>query len=136
MGKLDNTRRIIKEDYDQKDHDLIGKLGYVLNSFMEQAVTQLNGNIDIANLKADIITVSMKVDASGIPIGNNLIKSDITHVTGTTVIRALNKTSDTTYPTDQPFISWTGGVNSSVIKVKKISGLQANHVYDLTIKVE
>ena len=46
MGTIDNTRRIIREDYDSKYHDLIDKLGYVLNTFMEQTIQQVNGNLD------------------------------------------------------------------------------------------
>lgn len=136
MARLDNTKRIIKEDYDQKYHGLIGKLAFVLNSFMEQTVAQINGNLDQTNFKSDVITVKMTVDANGTPIGNNLIKSSVVRPTGTTVVRAINKTTSGTYPTSQPFISFTTGTSSSVMKVLNISGLQANNEYDLTIKIE
>ena len=136
MGTIDNTRRIIREDYDSKYHDLIDRLGFVLNTFMEQTVRQVNGNLDETNLKADIITIKMTVNASGVPIGNNLIKSDVLRPSGTTVINTLNKTDGTVFPTSRPHISFTTGTNSTVMKVLNISGLQADNEYELTIKVE
>ena len=136
MAKIDNTRRIVREDYEAKYHDLIDRLGFVLNSFMEQTVRQVNGNLDAENLKADIITVKLTVDACGIPVGNNLIKSDVIRASGTNVISAINKTDGDVFPTSHPFISFTTGTNSRVLKIRNISGLQADNEYELVIKVE
>lgn len=136
MARINNTQRIVKEDYESDFHELIGKLAFVVNSFMEQTVTQINGNLDQTNFKSDIVTIKMTVDANGIPIGNNLIKSTVARPVGTTVLRAIDKTVLNSYATSQPFISFTYGANSSILKVLKISGLQANHEYDLVIKIE
>ena len=107
MGTIDNTRRIIREDYDAEYHDLIDRLGFVLNTFMEQTVQQVNGNLDETNLKADIVTVKMTVNASGVPVGNNLIRSEVLRPDGTTVIKATNKADGTVFPTSRPHISFT-----------------------------
>lgn len=136
MGRLDNTRRIVKEDYDNKYDDLIDKLAFVLNSFMEQTVNEVNGNLDQTNLKSDIITITMTVDANGLPIGNNLIKSTVIRPTGTTVINSINVTNGNVYPTSQPYITFSTNSNSKIMKVLNISGLQASNKYQLTIKVE
>ena len=136
MARIDNTRRIVREDYESKDHALIDKLGFVLNTFMEQTVRQVNGNLDAENLKADVITVKMTVDVLGVPVGNNLIKSEVIRAIGTTIISATNKTNGNVFPTSQPFISFTTGTNSTVLKILNISGLQANNEYELVIKIE
>ena len=136
MGTIDNTRRIVREDYDSEYHELIDRLGFVLNSFMEQTVRQVNGNLDETNLKADIVTIKMKVNASGVPIGNNLIKSGVLRPKGTTVINTFNKTNSNVFPTSRPHISFTTGTNSTVMKILNISGLQADNEYELTIKIE
>lgn len=136
MAWIDNIRRIVKEDFDPKYHDLIDRLAYVLNTFMDQTVSQVNGNLDIENLSADIVTVNMIVNTDGVPIGNNLIKSTVSRPTGTTVKRAINLTDSTEYAESQPFISYTTGTNSNVIKVLHISGLQADQEYQLVIKIE
>lgn len=136
MARIDNTRRIVREDYEKEYHALIDKLGFVLNSFMEQTVRQVNGNLDNDNLKSDIINISFKVDAAGLPIGNNLIKSEVTRPIGATVLSAINTTDGTVYPTSHPFITFTTGTNSRVLKILNITGLQANNSYQLTIKIE
>ena len=136
MGKIDNTRRIVREDYESKDHALIDKLGFVLNSFMEQTVRQVNGNLDSENFKSSVITVKLTVDSSGVPKGNNLIKSDVIRPIGTTVKSATNKTDGNVFPTSHPFITFTTGTNSKVLKIRHISGLQADNEYELVIKIE
>ena len=136
MGRIDNTRRIVREDYDEEYHALIDKLAFVLNAFMEQTVRQVNGNLDATNLKADLITIKMTVDSNGVPDGNNLIKSEVLRPSGTTVIRATNKTDGNVFPTSHPFISFTTGTNSRVMKILNISGLQALNEYELVIKIE
>ena len=136
MARIDNTRRIVREDYDKEYHGLIDRLGFILNSFMEQTVRQVNGNLDESNLKADIITIKITVDACGVPIGNNLIKSDVIRPIGTTVISATNKTDGNVFPTTHPFITFTFGLSPRVLKIRNISGLQANNEYELIIKVE
>ena len=136
MARIDNTRRIVREDYDKEYHGLIDRLGFILNSFMEQTVRQVNGNLDESNLKADIITIKITVNSCGVPIGNNLIKSDVIRPIGTTVISATNKTDGNVFPTTHPFITFTFGLSPRVLKIRNISGLQANNEYELIIKVE
>ena len=133
MGKLDNVRRIIKEDFKSEDQELIGKLAYVINSFMEQVVRQFNGNIDFTNLSEDVVQYTVTVDGSGVPIGNNLVKSTVNNPKGVVVVKAENKTSSTTYPTSAPWVSWTP--NGNILKIQKITGLQANNKYVLTLRV-
>ena len=136
MARIDNTRRIVREDYDKEYHGLIDRLGFILNSFMEQTVRQVNVNLDESNLKADIITIKITVNSCGVPIGNNLIKSDVIRPIGTTVISATNKTDGNVFPTTHPFITFTFGLSPRVLKIRNISGLQANNEYELIIKVE
>lgn len=134
MPRLDNTKRIVKEDFQSEYHELVGKLAYVLNRFMEQTVDVLNGKVDDENLASDIVVSEITVDASGVPTGNNLIKSAVSNPKGTNVIRAINRTNIGTYATNQPFISYEAGPSPNIIKIKKISGLQANNKYELTIR--
>lgn len=134
MAKLDNVRRIVKEDYDPKYHDLLTPLGYVLNSFMEQTVTEMNGNLDFANLKQSIVKYRVTVNSDGTPIGNNLLKTDTISPKGFTVIRAVNVDNPTTvFPTANPVISFTTQTNSQVVKIINVNGLPANTAFDLTV---
>lgn len=133
MARLDNPSRIIKEDYPSKYHDLIHTLGFVINSFMEQATSEINGNIDFDNLNQAIFSFDVVVDGSGVPIGNNLFKTDIPSPSGFNVIRAINKDDSSVFVSNQPFISYTPQTDTRVIKVNNVTGLAANATYTLTV---
>lgn len=135
MSRVDNVQRIIKEEFDSEDHNLIGKLSYILNKFMEQVVRQLNGNLDFTNLNEDRIVFKMAVDASGIPIGNNLIKSSIANARGFTVMSAKNQDDITVFVASAPFMTTVGSTNAFIRKVEHISGLQNGVEYELIVRV-
>jgi len=135
IGLVDNVQRIIQEEFKSEDRNLIGKLSYILNKFMEQVVRQLNGNIDFSNLNEDRIVFKMTVDANGIPIGNNLIKSSIGSARGFTVMSAKNQEDVTVFVTSGPFITTVGTTNTFVRKVEHISGLQNGVEYELIVRV-
>ena len=134
MAKLDNVKRIVKEDYDNKYHGLIDKLAFVLNSFMEQVTAQLNGNLDFSNLNRNLVTFKITVDSTGAPKGDGLVRTDVLGVKGATIIKATNKTTTSLFPTTQPFLSFTSGPNSQSIKITNISGLQADNKYELVVE--
>ena len=132
MSFIDNVRRIVREDYDQKYHALIDKLAFVLNTFMEQVVTEVNGQIDFTNLAQDKIGFSITVDADGIPVTTTLVRSTVSRATGFTIIRALNQTNLGTYATNQPFVSFSVQTDTTLMKINHVSGLQAGEKYSLT----
>ena len=103
---------------------------------MEQTIRQINGNLDFTNLAQDQISFSMVVDSGGVPIGNNLVSSEIQSPSGLLVVGARNVTDSSVYPTNAPFISFVPTSNNTkVLKIQKISGLQADNKYDLTVLV-
>lgn len=133
MGFIDNIRRIIAEDFPKEDRQTVSKLAYVINTFMEQVSRQINGNIDFNNLSQDFINFTITVDASGVPVGNNIVKTSIINPRGLVVTRALNQDNSSVYPTNTPFISYSP--NRNIIKINKITGLQANTEYRLFVIV-
>jgi hypothetical protein len=135
MARINRIKRILRGDFKSEFHPLIDRLGYVLNSFMQEVETQINGNLDIDNLASDVITFKIKVDGTGVPVGNNLVKSTVLRPSGTTVISATNEDDGDAFPTSQPFISFTTGTNSTVMKIRNISGLQADADYTLTVQI-
>lgn len=135
MARINRIKRILRGDFKSEFHPLIDRLGYVLNAFMQDVETQINGNLDVDNLATDVITFKMKVDGSGVPIGNNLVKSTVLRPSGTAVISATNEDDSDIFPTSQPFITYTTGTNSTVMKIRHISGLQADASYTLTVQI-
>ena len=134
MAKLDNVRRIIKEDYDKEYHDLINKLSYTLNTFMEGVVAQVNGNLDFSNLRQEIITYKVKVNTSGTPEGNKLIKTGFPKPRGIVVLAAKNPKNSEDFVTAPPFITFKDS-SSSTLEIQNITGLTAGTTYELTLLI-
>lgn len=133
--KIDNVRRIIQEEFKSEDRETIGKLAYILNSFMEQTVQAVNGNLNIEeNFTQEIKVVKMKVNSSGTPQINPQIKTNLTtRIKGIVVISASNLTTPSNYLSNAPFISF--GISEQVIKLNNITGLIANDEYNLTLLI-
>lgn len=132
MAKIDNIKRILKEDFPENSRETVDKMGYVINNFMEQVISAFNKNINFDNLNQEIKDISVTVNGSGIPtIDTNFKNNLITKVKGIQVILAENQTNTTSYPTSCPFISFTE--NNKIVTIRHISGLQANNKYKLRI---
>lgn len=136
MPKLDNIRRLIEDDFEPEQRPMIRRLGFVVNTFMENVVRQVNGKLDFSNLSEDLKVFKITVNASGVPLKSDKINTNITNPSGLTVIKARNITSPTTYPTEAPWISFEPVSGSrNILKINKITGLPANNEFELTIRV-
>ena len=133
MGLLSTVKRILTDDYQKEAYDLIEKLGFTLNSFMDEVTSQINGNLDFSNLREEIKIYRVTVDSNGTPTTNDTIFTTVGNPSGVSVIKAVNQTSSTTYPTTAPWISFKPSTTS--IKVLNIKGLQASNDYKLTLRI-
>lgn len=132
MAKIDNIKRILKEDFDEKDRPIVDKLGGVINTFMEQVISALNKNINFDNLNQEVRDITVTVDAGGVPLTDVSFRSNLlTRLRGMQVIFAENQTNPNSYPTTCPFISFNE--NSKIIRITHITGLQASNKYKLRI---
>lgn len=131
MAKVNNLKRLVKEDFPPEHQELAGLIAFSLNPLLEQITGAFNKNIDFDNLNQEVITVQTEVDASNIPkVALEIAIGLKTRLKGCQVISADNL-SDTTLLNGAPFIEYStlpGGV-----KVKKISGLVPNKKYRLNI---
>lgn len=135
--KVSNIKRIIQEDFDQKDQELVRKLGFALNPMLEQLTQAFDKNIDFDNLNQQIVTIKVRADIDGIvPDGY----SEFTHALktrpkGMICVSAIPE-DDSSYATSAPFVTYgfrNGSYNQVVIK--HISGLQADKVYTISLLV-
>ena len=131
MAKLSSFRRIIAEDYDEKDRKSIGKLAYSINVFADDVLAALNNGLTIEdNLRQAKKDITLIVDANGVPTTPTVVTSGLSNtVVGMNVIRAVNSTNTSTSPIAQPFITFSD--NSGQITISKVTGLQANNRYTL-----
>ena len=130
--KLNNIKRIRSEDFSQDDYELVSKLSFALNPFLEQISTIFNKNIDFDNLNQEVINLTVEVDANGSPKTQTQIKSNLkSKVRGMVCIRAQNLENDGTYPTNTPFITFNQA--SNLLTVLNVTGIPANKRYALTL---
>lgn len=136
MGRFSNIKRIIREDFPEEDQETVDKIGYVVNDALEQLTSLFNKNITVNdNLNERIQDITVKVDSTGAPLTiTEFSYSLIGNCKGISVINAINKTDVTITPTSQPFMTFTQNVKS-LIRIVKVTGLQPNNEYQLTIRV-
>lgn len=131
--KLNNTRQLRAEDFDNEYEQLISQLGSILNSFMQEVVELSDGRVDFENKVETIRDFEITLDENGNPAqGKFNINLNKANIRGITVVRAINVTNSTAYPTTAPFITWTP-IGGSSVQINHVTGLLANNKYRLTI---
>jgi len=130
--KLDNIRRILREDYPKDSQETIERLAGILNPFMEQITRALDKQLDFNNLAQELKTFNVEVASDGSIIEGGKIKLALSgRIAGVSCINARNLTNVSHYPESQPFLSTT--TTGSIMTVNDITGLQANERYEITI---
>lgn len=128
--KFQLFKRLVTEDFDSKDQELVGKLASIINTIVDQLNRGLHKNIDFDNLNQEVVSFSVTVNSSGIPTTALQLSSNLKSVVrGVVCINAINET-DSTILTSAPFISFTR--SSGVISINQITGLPANKKYSIT----
>lgn len=138
MGRIPDLRQLKKEDFDKDDQDMIGKLEFPVNNFMQQVINLFKNGIDFTNLNQQVVVFTASVDSTGTPVSTIQFKNTLsTKIIGIGCINAINKSSTQRYPASTPFISFT--TNNNLITITNIAGLgipagQTNSdVYTFTI---
>lgn len=132
MGKVPDVKRINKEDFDGPMQDTIDQLAFPINSFMEQTRNALDRSLDFTNLNQEVIVLTITPDINGIPVTDTQYKSNLkTRVLGHICINASNLTNTLNTVLSTPFISFVQ--NEKLVKINKVSGLQPNQKYTLTL---
>jgi len=128
------TTKIDPSNFPDDAQETASTLASIYNPMIDALDQILNGKVDFENLNQILFQIDVVVDAAGKPsIGNKInLGSDKAQPSGMQVIRAQNITNAATYPTSQPFISYTPA-GSGLVNFNNISGLQANNKYRLTV---
>ncbi len=126
-------KRIRTEDFPEEVRPTIEKLGFIFNAFAEQLVNLLNKNIDFQNLNMEVVSLDITTDGSGNLVNPPSIRTTLnTKIQGAICIKADNLTSIGTFPTSQPFVSYSM-INNNLISVLNVSGLQNSSTYRLKL---
>lgn len=135
MGKLQNVRRIILEDFDEDIRPTIEKLAIILNSHMEDVNNLANHNINFDNLYREIVKIKVTVDANGVPTKNTQFSTTyLPSAHGGSVLAVSNLTTPSALLTGTPFVSFYP-VKNNLFKITQVTGITANQVYEITLEV-
>lgn len=124
-------KKIRGEDFPSDFQSAADVLGAVYNDQADQIFRSL------AFVDRDIISYTVNVGAAPnlLPINPAQIKATLdAKIRGIIVINAANVNSPGVYPDSAPFVNWAIGANG-LITILKVSGLQANSTYNLTLEL-
>lgn len=128
------TTKLDVSNFPEDAQETISVLASIYNPMIDALDQILNGNVDFENLNQVLFQIDVTVDSTGKPVTGTKVNlgSAKSQPSGMQVVRAQNLTSATTYPSAQPFISYTPAGNG-LVNFNNISGLQANNKYRLTV---
>jgi hypothetical protein len=132
--KLPSYKRIITQDYDQENQELVEQLGGNVNDSFNLIYSALNNRLTFGeNIASTVKDVEIIVDSTGKPINDTSFRLDVTNtpVLGCICIKATNLANSNTYPTGAPWISFAQNDNS--IRILNVTNLQPNTRYSLKI---
>lgn len=134
--KLPGYKRIITEDFDKDYQELVSKIGYSLNNYIDSLQQALNKNLTIDdNLNQNLLDIKVIVDTNGLPTIQSQLKISLKgNCRGIIVVNVKNTTNTNVYPTSTPFVSFEQ-VTSTLINIKHITGLIANNTYELRLLI-
>jgi len=133
MALIDTPKRIVADEYEEKDRNIVSRLAQPLNFFMEQVTNVINGRLDFDNLNRSTTQITVNVDTNGTPIRQTQFNSNI-GLQGLTVLRAQNTSNPVNFPTGAPFISFSSD-GTGTYTIQNITGLRPGNNYLLTLEL-
>jgi hypothetical protein len=134
MGKIQVPKKIRTEDFEPDDQKMADKLGFVYNDNADIVYQTLTKGVDYENLKRQLVTFVVNIDKNGKVAQSPEIKLNLVgRVLGVQVLNAVNINNVNIFPTTAPFVSWN--VNSNILRILNITGLQASSQYQLTLDI-
>lgn len=134
MSKMQTPKKIRIEDFAGEFQDLLKRLGYTLNPFMDEVYSILNNNIDYDNFRRQLVDVNISTTDSGGLQTNPEIRLTLNgKVKGITIINVNNLTNINTYLNVTPLIYWT--IQGDILKITHIGSLANSTKYLFTVEI-
>lgn len=136
MPKLSDIRRIIPEDVDDEASplEIVETVAGSYNEFADELYQVINGQLDFDNLARSKVSVDITFDATGKPVGNIAIASNLSFVSMIHIGKVQNLTNSAVKFTQAPYIDWTLQGNG-VIKINYAIGFAAGNKYRLVLEL-
>lgn len=132
MAKINSLKRVIKEDFEEKDRGFVERFATIYNPLIDQLITVFDKQVTFDNLNQDKKSLEITVTADGSPINSTAFKTGLkTKTIGLTCIRVEVLTGGGANPTGTPLVSFSE--DSGLITITNITNLAANTRYRLTL---
>lgn len=128
-------KRIYKTDYPADQQPLVDKLSVTINNGFEVIYNAFSKNISLKeNILCSIRNITVTVDSNGIPTqssGSSFNIDTTGQILGTEVIKSVNNTNSSVFPTGQPFLTYSQ--NNNIVTIVHVAGIPANNSFTLTL---
>ena len=123
--------RIKTNDFPEEQKELADTLGGILNPFIDKLVIGFNKNFTVDdNLPFEFKNLDIEVDASGIPINNNILSTRLTNLKGYLCVNVQNINN---LPLPSTAVSLFTTTVANTVTINKITGLPSGGVYRLIL---
>lgn len=132
--RIQIPKKLRTEDFDSDSQDMVSKIGFVYNSFVDEVYQALNGRLDTDNLARKLVTINVIIDKNGNVVNPPQIKLDLpVRVSGVNVIRAVNLINPAISPTSAPFVGFNA--TTTQLTISYVLGLPVNSQFQLTLEI-
>jgi hypothetical protein len=132
MAKLNNLKRLVKEDFAQEDQNFVQRFSSLYNPLLDQLQILLDKNVTFDNLNEDKKILTVVVNSQGAPLNTQAFRSTLkSKCIGIQCIRAVNLNILTQYVTGTPHVSFSE--NQGLLTILNITNLLPNVPYELTL---
>lgn len=123
--------RIKTNDFPDDQKQLADTLGGILNPFIDKLVIGFNKNFTVEdNLPFEFLTLDIEVDADGVPVNNNIIRTNLVNFKGYICLNVLD-INNSGLPNSA--ISVYNTSKNNLVTINKITGLDSGKVYRLVL---
>lgn len=134
MSTLPTFKSLQASDFDEQYQDLINKLATIFNNEIQSIFSALNNGVSLKdNILCVVKDVPVVVDANGNTTNTANFSIDVPNmrVRGCTVIRCVNTSNNSLFPTGAPFVSYTPGTQQ--VTINNVTGLIPGQQWTLTV---
>lgn len=132
MAKIRKINKILTEDFPSTYRDLVSKLAFVLNPFLDNLVDALDGRLNFSdNLDSEVKTITV-TPSSDLPLK---VRTDLARCDSVIITRATNLTNTSATLPGAPFVEFNNQESNGIrqIEITNITGLTSASRYRIKL---
>jgi len=135
MSRITGGKRLTTDDFSSEERELVRKLAFILNPFIEQTIHAINGNLTISeNLNMFIKDVVVSVDGTGKVTNTAAFTSNIGKINGLFVINHYQVDSGTPIIlSSAPYCTFRQ--ENNIVYIQYVTGLPVDRKVNLKLLI-